>query len=78
MFSIISVVIFIYMYFFNSQVQSITSDDSSTMFRVAKIMEISFYGCFAHLLNLVIEKALGNIEDNGDEFKLIVEKCDLL
>jgi hypothetical protein len=75
MFSIMCVFIFIYMFLFNSQVQSITSDHASTMFKVAKIMGIPFYGCFAHFLNLVIEKALKNIEDNGDEFKLIVEKC---
>ena len=58
-------------YGFFEKVKSITGDHGTNIGAAARYLKIPFYGCFAHLLNLIVTNALEQLKidvpDNGHE-----------
>ena len=62
---------------------SITGDNASNIRAAARLLNIQFYGCFAHILNLIVGSSfkfleLDNFDDNVDgdnSIKMVLTKC---
>ena len=39
------------------KINTLVADHASNMGKLARILEINYFGCFAHLLNIVVNKA---------------------
>lgn len=53
---------------------SITGDNASNMRATARNLNIRFYGCFAHILNLIVTNSIKNLKIDFDDENSVIDE----